>query len=202
MTQEVCVYCGRRKPNRFCSVLGKLLCSQCCGRNRRKLIDCSDDCRFLLEGRRQALKRLVDLSGDRYVELKFFSVLHDFRLTLVKFLEIHKGTISDSEIVTAIKHAAETLRVRSRGLIFDFRSTNPKVQQATDLLLEIAEWYHNNGKEENTIGFEELSTSLGYLEKQILSVTKRGIDFWSLVKETVGMQLLVKISEKRKKSIH
>lgn len=162
------------------------------------MIDCSDDCRFLLEGRRQALKRLVKLSGDRSFELKFFSVLHDFRLTLLNFLEIHKGTISDSEVVTAIEHAAETLRVRSRGLIFDFRSTNPRVQQATDLLFEIAEWYHNNGngKEGSTIGFEELSASLRYLEKQILSATKRGIDFWNLVKETVGMRLLAKISEK------
>lgn len=138
------------------------------------------------------------MSGDSALEIKFFSVLHDFRLTLLNFLEIHKGTISDREIVTAIDHAAETLKVRSRGLIFDFRSTNPRVQQATDRLFEIAEWYHNNGngKEGSTIGFEELSASLRYLEKQILSATKRGIDFWNLVKEAVGMRLLAKIPEK------
>ncbi|MGQ9679125.1 MAG: hypothetical protein ACUVUD_07615, partial [bacterium] len=178
-----------------------LICSQCCGRNRRKLIECSDDCRFFLEGRRQALKRLVDVSGDGAFELKFFSVLHDFRLTLVKFREIYRDAISDSEIVTAIKNAAETLRVRSRGLIFDFKSTNPTVQQATDSLLEIAEWYHNKGTEGSTIGFEELSAGLRYLEKQILSASQRSIDFWSLVRGTVGMRLLVKTPEKIKKSI-
>ncbi|NPV13473.1 hypothetical protein HPY86_00860 [candidate division WOR-3 bacterium] len=201
MVPEVCSYCGRHRPNRFCPVLGKPLCSQCCGRNRRKSITCSDDCRYLLESRRQALKRLINFSGDGSFELKMFSVLHDLRLALVKFREGQKESISDVEIVSAIGNAIETLRVRARGLIYHFHSTNPIIQQATDVLLGIAELYQNDGRANMRIAPEDIVACLRYLEKQITGVKARGGSFWDLTRETVGMRLIVKTPEKEESKI-
>jgi len=196
MVSEVCSHCGRHRPNRFCPVIGKPLCSQCCGRNRRKLITCSDDCRYLLESRRQALKKLITFSGDGAFELKMFPVLHDFRFALIKFRESLKGAISDEEIVTAIGNAIETLRVRARGLIYDFHSANPDVQRATDVLLGIAELYQNDGTANRRIASEDLIACLRYLEKQITDVKAKGGSFWNLTRETVGMRLIVKTPER------
>ncbi len=196
MVPEACSYCGRHRPNRFCPVLTKPLCSQCCGRNRRKLIECADDCRYLLESRRQALKKLINLSGDGAFELKMFPVLHDFRFALVKFREGQKDSISDDEVIAAIGNAIETLRVRVRGLIYNFHSTNPIIQRATDVLLGIAELYQNDDRPNMRIAPEDLVTGLRYLEKQITGIKEKGSSFWDLTRETVGMRLIVKTPEK------
>lgn len=43
-----CGYCNKRKGKRYCPSLDRVICSQCCGENRLKNIDCPSDCKYLI----------------------------------------------------------------------------------------------------------------------------------------------------------
>ena len=45
-----CIVCGRRMGKRRCLGIQGAICSQCCGSERRKTIDCPSDCTYLNTG--------------------------------------------------------------------------------------------------------------------------------------------------------
>ncbi len=187
--QAFCLSCNERKPNRFCPGLGGMICSQCCGRSRHRKIACPDDCHFLLERRRLALPRLVKLSGDVDFEIAWFEVLHNLRLTLIMVRERNK--ISNDEAVTALANLIESRRVHSKGVIYEFRSPNPNIQEATDALRAIVEEYEKGrGGGNGSYSSKELDGCLRYLYRQAKAAKQKGIDFLELLSLTVGSRLI------------
>lgn len=191
MEQTVCARCGRRKATRFCPALGQGLCSLCCGRGRLSTIDCPEGCRFWRESRQQALKRLVTLAGGTELEVTRFAPLHDFRLALVKFRRRFQRRVADEDVLEGLNNAIESLQVRSRGLIYDFRSPNPDVQQLTDALLQVADWYQHSSNESLRMGIGELLECLRYLRGQLRAVIKKRTDFWVRLEESIGSRFIV-----------
>ncbi len=186
MSEDYCNLCRKRKSNRFCPTLTRSICSLCCGRYRQKSIDCPDDCGFLIAGRRQALRKLVSFWGDGEFEIAQFEVLHNLRLGLIKSRNETRPPLTDEEALTAMSNAVETLRIRSSGLVYDFKSPNPNVQQTTETILEIVRWHETGERGLKKTGRGDLLRCLQYIKRQLNAARERGVDFWGLIENCVG----------------
>ena len=156
---EACFVCGR-KANRQClagSVLERgpesaggsgmrRICSQCCGKGRGRTIDCPDKCPHFRAGARAALLRLAELGGGPNTELRQGDVLHNLRLAVSRIRRSRLRDLKDGEARQAFANAADTMRTRSSGLIFDFRSPDPRVQMLGDELLSVATLHERGEK--------------------------------------------------------
>ncbi len=190
VSENHCNFCGNRKANRFCPALTRLICSRCCGRNRQKSIDCPDNCNFLIVSRRQALKKLVNFQGDGEFEVAQFEVLHNLRLGLIKSRERARFTLTVEEVLSAINNAVETLRIRFSGLLYDFRSPNPNVQQTTEAILEIVQGHEKGDRGLKKVELSDILRCLQYIKRQIGAFQERGADFWGVIGDCVGRHFL------------
>ncbi|MGQ9708140.1 MAG: hypothetical protein ACUVUR_04620 [bacterium] len=163
----------------------------CCGQLRHRRVECPDDCQFLIESRGLALKRLVRLNGDPEFELKWFEVLHNLRLALVRVKELTQPALGDDEALVALANIIESRRVRSKGLIYDFQSPNPNIQKAADALMKVIEHYENGRTgPEPEITPAELTGCLRYLHQQASTARDKGVRFLSLFGLCVGSRLI------------
>ena len=184
---EVCFVCGR-KANRQC-VAGSVLergptsvggsgerriCSQCCGKGRGRTIDCPDTCPHFRAGARAALLKLAELGGGPEMELRHGDVLHNLRLAVSRTRRSRLRDLKDSEARQAFANAADTMRTRSSGLIFDFRSPDPRVQMLGDELLSIATLHERGEKGMTKTDAATMMQCLKYLEKQTVAAEKQG----------------------------
>ena len=205
---EVCYVCGR-KANRQClagSVLGpgptvasspevRRICSQCCGKGRRRTIDCPDTCPHFRAGARAALLRLAELGGGPDMELRYGEVLHNLRLSVTRFRRNRVRDLKDNEARQAFVNVADTMRTRSSGLIFDFRSPDPRVQMLGDELLSIATLHERGEKQMARTDAADLMKCLKYLERQAVAAEKLGRGetmFLDLVAQSVANEFLTR----------
>jgi hypothetical protein len=208
---EVCYVCGR-KANRHCpagSVLEhgrpaagtsdqRLICSQCCGKGRRRTIDCPDTCPHFRAGARAALLRLAELGGGPDMELRYGEVLHNLRLSVARFRRNRVRDLKDNEARQAFVNVADTMRTRSSGLIFDFRSPDPRVQMLGDELLSIATLHERGEKQMARTDAADLMKCLKYLERQAVAAEKLGRGetmFLDLVAQSVANEFLTREAE-------
>ncbi len=189
--EEKCALCGRNRAVRFCPAIGKNICSLCCGRSRNRTIDCPDECRFLKQAREQALLKLVAL-GERDLEIAEFDVLHNFRLALVRVRRNRVHDLTEAEMKQALANAADTLRTKSKGLIYEFRSHNPRVQFATDELTAVAERHEKGDKGFRRVESGELAHCLRYLRHQAEDAIEREVGFFELTVQAVGRNYISK----------
>jgi len=208
---EVCYVCGR-KANRQClagSVLQRgptatessdqrRICSQCCGKGRRRTIDCPDTCPHFRTGARAALLRLAELGGGPDMELRYGEVLHNLRLSVTRFRRNRVRDLKDSEARPAFTNVADTMRTRSSGLIFDFRSPDPRVQMLGDELLSMATLHERGEKQMAKTDAADLMKCLKYLERQAAAAEKLGrgdAAFLDLVAQSVASEFLTREAE-------
>ena len=205
---EVCFVCGR-KANRQCpagSVLEqgrkqegafdqRRVCSQCCGKGRRLSIDCPDRCPHFRAGARSALLRLAELGGGPEMELRYGEVLHNLRLSMTRFRRNRVRDLKDAEARQAFNNVSDTLKTRSSGLIFDFRSPDPRVQVLGDELLSVAALHERGEKHMARTEAADLMKCLKYLERQALAAEKLGRGetlFLDLIAQSVATEFLIR----------
>lgn len=190
---ELCVVCGSRRGQRDCAALSNRICSQCCGRGRRRTIDCPDGCRHFLAGARQAVRKLAEQTPDLDFNRSMADVMHNLRLALVRIRGSRAPDLTDGEARLALLNAADTMRTRSRGLVYDFRSPDPRIQWVTDEVLTVADRHEQgeNGLRRATAA--ELSTCLRHLEhqaRQLMGDRPEGTAFLDLVVQSVGRKYM------------
>ncbi|MBM3322698.1 hypothetical protein FJY69_04395, partial [candidate division WOR-3 bacterium] len=161
---ELCLVCSIHKPRRECPALSHSICSQCCGRKRRRGIDCPDDCPHFIVGLRHAVVRLARASGSPEFSREWVDVLHNLRWALL-WSEVRD--LTDGEARAAFEHAASTLRTRSKGLIYDFRSPDPRVQMIVEELLQVADAHEQGLHGLRRAGPAELAACLRHLERTV-----------------------------------
>jgi hypothetical protein len=208
---EVCYVCGR-KAGRLCladSVLEsgqsvadgsspRRICSQCCGKGRRRTIDCPDSCPHFRAGARAALLKLAELGGGPDMELRYGEVLHNLRLGMTRFRRNRVRDLTDSEARQAFANVANTMRTRSSGLIFDFRSPDPRVQMLCDELLSVASLHERGEKGMAQTDAADLMKCLKYLERQVAAAEKLGRGdtlFFDLIAQSVSSEFLTREAE-------
>ena len=198
---EACAICGR-KANRQCPVsVGsglKPICSQCCGKGRRRTIDCPDACPHFRAGARAALLKLAELGGGPDMELRFGDVLHNLRLGVTRLRRNRLRDMKDGEARQAFANVADTMRTRSSGLIFDFRSADPRVQMLGDELLSVATLHERGEKQMARTDAADLMKCLKYLERQAAAAEKFGrgdTAFLDLIAQSVASEFLTRETE-------
>jgi len=208
---EVCYLCGR-KASRQClagSVLERSqaaangsdrrrICSQCCGKGRRRTIDCPDACPHFRAGARTALLKLAELGGGPDMELRYGEVLHNLRLSVTRFRRNRVRDLKDNEARQAFANVADTMRTRSSGLIFDFRSPDPRVQMLGDELLSIATLHERGEKQMAKTDAADLMKCLKYLERQAVAAEKLGRGdtlFLDLIAQSVTGEFMTREAE-------
>jgi hypothetical protein len=201
---EVCFVCGR-KANRQCPAGSTLepdpgvvdessqvlrpICSGCCGKGRRRTIDCPDVCPRFRAGARAALIKLVDLSQDPDFELRHSEVLHNLRLGVTLIRRKRLPELKDGEARQAFANVADTMRTRSSGLIYNFRSPDPRVQALSDELATVATLHERGEKGMVKVDAATLMQCLKYLERQAAAAEKekRGASYFlDLVVQSVA----------------
>jgi len=205
---DVCYVCGR-KANRQCLAGHALergqaaadgsdqrrICSQCCGKGRRRTIDCPDTCPHFRAGARAALLRLAGLGGGPDMELRYGDVLHNLRLSVTRFRRDRLREMKDSEARQAFANVADTMRTRSSGLIFNFRSPDPRVQVLGDELLSVATLHEHGEKQMAKTDAADLMKCLKYLERQAAAAEKQGrgdTAFLDLIAQSVTREFLLR----------
>lgn len=185
-----CLYCSRR-GNRFCVAVSMEICSRCCGRLRRTIIQCPDGCEYLLESRKAALEKLLNVYGDSEFERNWFEVLHDLRLAIIKTKTKSGSLPNDNEIVEALENVIERRRIKEKGLIYMPNSVNPNVQLLVTGLETILSHYEKLGTA-NTAKYKlsQLNTCLKYLLRQIRTARIKGVDIVRLISSVVGMNFV------------
>jgi len=208
---EVCSVCGR-KANRQCLAGPALesgqpsagdsgqrrICSQCCGKGRRRTIDCPDSCPHFRVGARAALLKLAELGGNPDEEIRYGEVLHNLRLSVTRTRRGRLPDLKDGEARQAFSNVADTMRTRSSGLIFDFRSPDPRVQMLSDELLSVATLHERGEKGMAKTDASTLMRCLKYLEHQTAAAGKqeRGdVVFLDLIAQSVSREFLRRESE-------
>jgi hypothetical protein len=171
------------------------ICSQCCGKGRRRTIDCPDVCPHFRAAARAALIRLAELSQDPDFEIRHGEVLHNLRLALTRIRRSRLVDLTDAEARQALSNAADTMRTRSSGLIFDFRSPAPRVQMLYDALVGVATLHERGEKGMAKADAATLMQCLKYLERQAATAEKeeRGATFFlDLMVQSVSNEFLTR----------
>jgi hypothetical protein len=90
---------------------------------------------------------------------------------------------------------ADTMRTRSSGLIFDFRSPDPRIQMLADELLSLATLHERGEKGLSRTDASDLMKCLKYLERQVAAAEKLGRGdtmFLDLVAQSVASEFLTR----------
>lgn len=164
MSADCCSWCGRR-AERFCPAAGGVVCSLCCGRKRRRTVDCPDDCRYLVQARRQAAVQLAALGGDAVVERTWPALVHNLRLALVLARKGRVDGLTDAEAHKALSGAADTFRARARGVIYDFKTPDFRVQLVVDELLRVAGLHERGEQGFQLCRADDIRSALSYLAR-------------------------------------
>jgi hypothetical protein len=171
--KETCIRCGR-KAQRLCPGLSGPLCSQCCGKGRSRTIACPDECPHFVAGIKIALRKLADLLRQPETEVEYADVLHNLRLTLVQLRRTRLPDLTDAEAEQALANVADTMRTRQSGLIYDFRSPDPRVQMPVDALTEVAGLHEKGERGLSRQNPGDLRLCLLYLSRQAKASRERG----------------------------
>ncbi len=174
------------------------ICSKCCGSGRRRSIDCPDECPYFRAGARAALLHLAELTQDPDFELRHGEVLHNLRLALSRIRRKRLADLKDSEARMAFANVADTMRTRSSGLIYDYRSPDPRIQMVSDELTLVATMHERGEKGMAKTDAGTLVQCLKYLERQTNAAEKLGKGptvFLDLVVQSVSRMFLMREPE-------
>jgi hypothetical protein len=129
------------------------------------------------------------------MELRYGDVLHNLRFSVTRFRRNRLRDLKDSEARQAFVNVADTMRTRSSGLIFDFRSADPRVQMLDDELLSVATLHERGEKQMAKTDAADLMKCLKYLERQATAAEKQGRGdraFLDLVAQSVTGEFLTR----------
>lgn len=188
LMKEICTRWGR-KAQRSCPAQNNRICSQCCGRSRGRAIVCPDTCPHFVAGARTALRRLAELSSEPRVELDYSDLLHNLRLALVQLRRTRLANMTDGDAQSALNNVADTMRTRQSGLIYEFRSPDPRIQLLTDSLLDVAGRHERGEGGLNRYGVADIRRCLLHQVQQIKQLAERGngsTGWLELISQTVG----------------
>jgi hypothetical protein len=131
-----------------CPALKTEICSLCCGTRRRRTVACPEDCGFLKHGRAyqelrvgntEPLKKARELSPE-YVNALDLSIL-EIRNTRFRDL-------LDREVREALENVLKTVETGEKGLIYEYRSPDPRIQILSDGIKRVVGEFQNKRRVE------------------------------------------------------
>jgi len=136
-----CVLCSHHRGSRVCPALNAGICPRCCGTKRRRGVNCPKDCSYLQTARARAAARapeFADLERVREMDPEFVSALEDAIITVQ---EERFRDLKDREVKEALRNLYKTLETEERGLLYEYRSPDPRIQILADAVGRVVKQY-------------------------------------------------------------
>jgi len=142
-----CVLCDQRKAKRFCPAKNDFICAQCCGEKRVLEIDCPESCAYLKSGREREnedfgnrLRRMDEKTQQSLVQ-------HQETLAQLEYFlgrdRLSDRTLTDKDVVEAIKVLLETYRTEDKGVLYEKTSDDLRIEALRRELRKIIESWRN-----------------------------------------------------------
>lgn len=143
-----CILCATRRGTRPCPALKTDICTICCGTKRRRTVDCPEDCQFLKQGRAYQEQRAGDtepLKRVRDMDAEYVNALDQ------SILEVRNDRfrdLLDREVKEALENVLKTVETAEKGLLYEYRSPDPRIQILADSVKRVADEYREKRKVE------------------------------------------------------
>ena len=144
-----CILCNSRKGKRHCPAKNTLICAPCCGRLRVVEIPCPPDCAYLIKGHgHQMGKKYVDQlrrEEDSERRHRLYENMRRYRPLIdeieMEILRYGQGLRSfhDRHVLEAVRLLRKTYRSEERGVIYEYKSTDPMVSSLIRAVQEMME---------------------------------------------------------------
>jgi hypothetical protein len=166
-----CILCEQKKAKRFCPAKNVLICAHCCGGQRVLQIPCPENCDYLRAGREREAEEYTKLvrSLDPKVQVRNRRVLIDYpnvvaRLEYTLSRErFSSRDLRDRDVSQAVDILLETYRTENKGVWYERKSEDLRVDALRRELREVIESLRNPRKEEETgdVGSQAVRLPLG-----------------------------------------
>jgi|UniRef100_A0A7C3UNK0 hypothetical protein len=131
----ICQLCGKRKGKRACPGTGNLICNECCGTKRIKVIECPETCPFLKKSKGYLKDRKLTQSEIR-VRTAFPHFFQNLEKRIIELRKTRFRDLVDSDVKEALEQNLSNLDLQKKGIIYEYKSVNPKVQILSDVIGE------------------------------------------------------------------
>jgi hypothetical protein len=143
-----CILCSSRRGTRPCPALRTEVCSICCGTKRRRTVACPEECTFLRQGRAYQERRVGDtepLKRIRELDAEYVNALDQ---SILDIRETRFRDLLDREVKEALENVLKTVETGERGLIYEYRSPDPRVQILTDSIKRVIDEFRKERRVE------------------------------------------------------
>ena len=168
-----CPLCDQRKGRRACPAKGETICAQCCGTKRLVLIDCPEDCAYLLGGapgwardteKRRDARRLYAMTeglSEPQLQLLFLALVGTTALRAR-----HRG-LDDHLLSVALAALRRTTETRMNGVVYEHAPEDARARALVRELQSMFEAEDDSGRRQAP-GDRDLLAVLRGLEAGLL----------------------------------
>ena len=146
-----CPLCDRRKAKRPCPAKNAHICAQCCGEKRVLEINCPESCEYLQLGRQREaeehakiLRLLSPQNHDRHrrVMAAYQDSLARIEYSIGRERMLNRD-LTDQDVLEAVDILLETYRTEDKGILYEKKSENLRVEPMRRELRAVIEALRN-----------------------------------------------------------
>ncbi len=130
-----CDICHKRKGKRLCPALENFICAECCGIKRKKEVNCPLHCQYLAKSKEYLLEKTL-LEPEEKIRKTFPTFFQGLERIITEMRRNRIHNLTDRDVKEALEQSLSNLRIMKKGLIYEYKSPNPKVQFLVDTLSE------------------------------------------------------------------
>lgn len=151
-----CVLCDKRKAKRPCPAKDSSICALCCGEKRVLELNCPETCEYLRVGREnesaEFSKRLrnqdaLQQEKSRRILAENQDVVGRLEYSIAQQRLISRD-LSDNDVSTAVDILLDAYRTEDKGVLYERKSDDLRVETLRRELREVVEAYRNPDEEQ------------------------------------------------------
>ncbi len=127
-----CWACQKPRAKRKCKATNTFICSQCCGTKRKKEINCPDDCQYIISAKHHWIDKLPITPAQIDFWQSHFDIIHNIEYAMLQIKKTRYTDLKDIEIKEALENLIKTYETETRGIIYEYKSSNYRIQSVID----------------------------------------------------------------------
>jgi hypothetical protein len=137
----------------------------CCGNKRKREINCPDECRYLVQAQNGWIQKLQLSPHQIDYWQSHFDIIHNISLAALQVKRTRFSDLKDNEVKEALENLIKTYETEERGIIYEYKSSNYRIQSIFDNIQKIINQHRN-------IVFSNLQSSLKTVPERKLRKVK------------------------------
>jgi len=160
-----CWVCQKPHAKRKCPAANSYICSLCCGNKRKREINCPDDCDYLVQAQNGWIQKLQISPHQIDYWQSHFDIIHNIGLAALQVKRTRFSDLKGIEIKEALENLIKTYETEERGIIYEYKSSNYRIQSIFDNIQKIINQHRN-------IAFSNLQSSIKTVPERKLRKVK------------------------------